>query len=77
MKHLPDYKHIFEGEFLFKLSGGLIGCGVVIAAVKLLIKSSILSFMTATILGFAVFAAILLLLKEKTLMSYLGKLRKA
>lgn len=77
MKHLPDYRHIFEGEFLLKLTGGLMGCGTVIVAVKLLINSPILSFATATVLGFAVFAVVLIILKEKTLMGYLRKLRKA
>ena len=77
MKHLPDYRHIFEGIFLLKLAGGLMGCGTVIVAVKLLIKTPIVSFATATVLGFAVFAVVLMLLKEKTLMGYLRKIRKA
>ena len=77
MKHLPTYTHIFQGKFLLKLLGGLAGCGVVIVTVKLLIKSPILSFATATVLGFAVFVAVLFLLKEETVMGYLRTIRKA
>ena len=76
-KCLQNYKPVLDGNFIFKLLGGLAGCGAVIAAVKLLIKSAILSFATATVLGFAVFAAVLLLLREETLMGYVKKIRKA
>ena len=73
---LPGYKSVCDRGYIVKLLGGLIGCGIVVGVVKKFIKSYVLSFAIATILGLFVFGMILLLLKEKTLLGYLGKKRR-
>ncbi len=76
-KCLPGLKSVFTLKYVLKLLGGLAGCLLAIAAAKLFIRSSLLSFAAATLVGFALFAALLILLNEKTIMGYIHKLKKA
>ena len=75
-KYLPEYKKIVDMKFILKLSAGLLGCGAVILAVKLFIRSALISFAVASVGGLAVFAAVLILLKEEQITGYLNKLKK-
>jgi peptidoglycan biosynthesis protein MviN/MurJ (putative lipid II flippase) len=76
-KCLPGLKSVFTLKYVLKLLGGLAGCLLAIAAAKLFIRSSLLSFAAATLVGFALFAALLILMNEKTIMRYIHKLKKA
>lgn len=75
-KCLPNYKHIFNTKYLIKLVISLLACGVVALCIKYLIKSALISFGVATLLGFAVFILAMYHMKDETMMSYLNKLRK-
>ena len=73
---LPGFRSAITLKYVLKLLGGLSGCLLTIAAAKLFIRSHILSFAVATVVGFAAYIGILLLLNEETTMRYLQKLKK-
>ena len=75
-KCLPGLKSVFTREYVLKLLGGLMGCLLAISAAKLLIRSPLVSFAAATLVGFALFAGLLILMKEETIMGYISKLKK-
>ena len=75
-KYLPGYDTIFDLIFVKKLIIGLTGCGGVIAIIKLLIKSPLLSFAVATVAGFSVFVLVLYVMKEDILIGYVKRITK-
>lgn len=69
-KCLPDYKSSISAKYVLKVGAGLLACGGVIIAVKYFIHTALLSFGIATIGSFAIFFAVLLLLKEENIINY-------